>query len=186
MTELEKVLYTKSFIDKLANGVNPLNDEPIPEGELLNNVRISRCMFYVSGILDGVCKRIDTKPKKKNRNADKAPFLLTDEQIQNFDYAENGTYISYIIEQLNSFIDIESMQRIKRRSVVEWLIAEGYLYIFDEQNGKIFKRPTQKGVELGLIEERRTRANGEAYWVVMYNKNAQEFIVENANYIANI
>jgi len=26
MTELEKIEYTKSLIDKLANGINPLND----------------------------------------------------------------------------------------------------------------------------------------------------------------
>lgn len=51
MTELEKLLYTKDFIDKLADGVNPLTDERIPEGDLLNNIRISRCMFYVSEIL---------------------------------------------------------------------------------------------------------------------------------------
>ena len=51
MTEREKLLYTKEFIDKLADGVNPLTDERIPEGDLLNNIRISRCMFYVSEIL---------------------------------------------------------------------------------------------------------------------------------------
>lgn len=51
MTEREKLLYTKGFIDKLADGVNPLTDERIPEGDLLNNIRISRCMFYVSEIL---------------------------------------------------------------------------------------------------------------------------------------
>ena len=47
MTEREKLLYTKGFIDKLADGVNPLTDERIPEVDLLNNIRISRCMFYV-------------------------------------------------------------------------------------------------------------------------------------------
>ena len=31
MTELEKLVYTKSFIDKLANGINPLDDSTIPE-----------------------------------------------------------------------------------------------------------------------------------------------------------
>ena len=28
MTELEKIAYAKSFIDKLANGINPLDDMP--------------------------------------------------------------------------------------------------------------------------------------------------------------
>lgn len=45
MTELEKNEYTKSLIDKLANGINPLNDMPIPENDIVNNVRLSRCFF---------------------------------------------------------------------------------------------------------------------------------------------
>ena len=48
MTELEKIAYAKSFIDKLANGINPLDDTPIPEGDIVNHVRLSRCFFYVS------------------------------------------------------------------------------------------------------------------------------------------
>ncbi len=48
MTEHEKIEYTKSFIDKLANGINPLDDMPIPENNIVNNVRLSRCFFYVS------------------------------------------------------------------------------------------------------------------------------------------
>ena len=51
MTELEKIEYTKMFIDKLANGINPLDDTPIPENDIANNVRLSRCFFYVSDIL---------------------------------------------------------------------------------------------------------------------------------------
>ena len=43
MTELEKIDYARRFIEKLANGVDPLTDQPVPDGELVNNVRISRC-----------------------------------------------------------------------------------------------------------------------------------------------
>lgn len=28
MTESEKIAYAKSFIDKLANGINPIDDKP--------------------------------------------------------------------------------------------------------------------------------------------------------------
>ena len=39
MTELEKIAYAKSFIDKLANGINPLDGTPIPDDDVANNVR---------------------------------------------------------------------------------------------------------------------------------------------------
>ena len=41
MTELEKIAYTKTFIDKLANGINPLDDTQIPEGEVAANPRMA-------------------------------------------------------------------------------------------------------------------------------------------------
>ena len=49
MTELEKIAYAKSFIDKLANGINPLDDTPIPDDDIANNVRLSRCFFLCVG-----------------------------------------------------------------------------------------------------------------------------------------
>ncbi|MBQ9769560.1 MAG: hypothetical protein IJW27_05085, partial [Clostridia bacterium] len=51
MTELEKIEYAKTFIDKLANGINPLDDSVINEEDIVNNVRLSRCFFFVSDIL---------------------------------------------------------------------------------------------------------------------------------------
>ena len=74
MTELEKIEYAKGFMDKLANGINPLDGTPIPDGDIVNNVRLSRCFFYVSDILRRVIENGGTelvrppkssKPKKK-------------------------------------------------------------------------------------------------------------------------
>ena len=65
MTELEKIEYAKSFIDKLANGINPLDDSPIPDNDIANNVRLSRCFFYVSDILRQVIENGGTTSSKK-------------------------------------------------------------------------------------------------------------------------
>ena len=51
MTELEKMQRAKMYIDKLANGINPIDDEPAADSDIINNVRLSRCLFYVSDIL---------------------------------------------------------------------------------------------------------------------------------------
>ena len=90
MTELEKIAYAKSFIDKLANGINPLDDTPIPDDDIANNVRLSRCFFYVSDILrqvyenGGVTSRSVLLKSRlrfllsnlRNSNIPKSPFLL--------------------------------------------------------------------------------------------------------------
>ena len=43
--DLELLKHAKSYIEKMANGINPLTGEKIPNNELINNVRISRCLF---------------------------------------------------------------------------------------------------------------------------------------------
>ncbi len=59
MTEIEKIEYAKSFIDKLANGINPIDDSQIKEDDMINNVRISRCLFFVSDVLRQVVEKVE-------------------------------------------------------------------------------------------------------------------------------
>ena len=40
MTELEKMKRAKMYMEKLANGINPIDDSPVPDGDTVNNVRI--------------------------------------------------------------------------------------------------------------------------------------------------
>ena len=54
MNELETMQRAKMYIDNLANGVDPLTGEVISDDSVINNVRISRCLFYVSGVLEKV------------------------------------------------------------------------------------------------------------------------------------
>ena len=43
MTELEKIERAKMYMDKLANGINPIDDTMAPDDDLINNVRLSGC-----------------------------------------------------------------------------------------------------------------------------------------------
>ena len=51
---LELLKHAKGYIEKLANGINPLTGEIVPDNELINNIRISRCLFYVNEVLGEV------------------------------------------------------------------------------------------------------------------------------------
>jgi hypothetical protein len=48
ITELDKQKRAKEYLDKLAEGIDPLTHEPLPQDTVLNNVRLARCFFYVS------------------------------------------------------------------------------------------------------------------------------------------
>ena len=95
MTELEKIAYAKSFIDKLANGINPLDDTPIPDDDIANNVRLSRCFFYVSDILRQVYENGGVnKPKR----TPKIPFAVSVEQLEKFEYSEEPIPVMIVFQ----------------------------------------------------------------------------------------
>ena len=51
MTDLEKIAYAKSFIDKLSAGIDPTDGTLIPEDDVAAKARIVGCFSYVSEVL---------------------------------------------------------------------------------------------------------------------------------------
>ena len=66
MIDEEKIVTAKVWIEKLANGINPLNDELVKEDDIINNVHRSRCLFYVTELLDEI--KAKTAVDRKGRN----------------------------------------------------------------------------------------------------------------------
>lgn len=179
MTEIEKIEYTKNFIDKLANGINPLDDTQIPDGDLLNNIRISRCMFYVSDILRQVIENNGFKKATNDKN--KAPFSISDERLAEFQFSQEPIGISEFTKRINSLIDENIMKKLKITSITEWLVDTDILYN-EISNNKKHKRVTPKGASLGISECIYQGQYGE-YKKLLYNENAQHFIINNINSI---
>jgi hypothetical protein len=44
-------------MDKLANGIDPITDAELPGDSALNNIRLSRCFFFVSDVLRRAIER---------------------------------------------------------------------------------------------------------------------------------
>lgn len=63
MTELETLERAKMYLEKLANGINPIDGSVILDGDIVNHVRISRCFFYVSDVLRQVIKTAGLQPR---------------------------------------------------------------------------------------------------------------------------
>ena len=67
MNDRNKSIIAKDWILKLANGINPLDGSAIPDGDIVNNVHISRCLFYVSELL-GTYQIMSNKRSKAYEN----------------------------------------------------------------------------------------------------------------------
>lgn len=183
MTELEKMQRAKMYIDKMANGINPIDDAPAADSDMINNVRLSRCLFYVSDVLRQV---IDNNGVIGKVKSSKKAFFLSADSINNFSFSETPIPVSEITKRLNDLADLEVCHKLKHSTITNWLISIGALEIRELADGRNTKRPTEQGKELGISSEKRTSMNGE-YVVVVYSRGAQQFILDNIEAIvANI
>ena len=184
MTELEILQHAKEYLDKLAKGIDPLTGREVPEGEIINNVRISRCLFYVSDVLRQVIENGGIQVKAV-KDSEKAPFALSFEDRSRYAFGDWPLSASQIAQRLNELVDLETMQKLKTTSITKFLLQSGLLFDEEGSGGKKNKRPTEAGRELGISTQLRTGQNGD-YTAVVYSREAQQFILDNLDAIITI
>lgn len=185
MTELETIQRAKMYMDKLANGINPIDDTRLPESDAINHERLSKCFAYVSGILHRVIENGGVPPLPQPVEPRIAPFLLSDNQKKAFEYSDTPIPISEIAKRLNALINEKSMVKIKYQHIRSWLSEIGMLEMVDTISGGRAKHPTEAGAGLGISVEKRTGTDGD-YQVVLYDKSAQQFILDNIDAITEV
>lgn len=177
ITEFEKIQRAKMYIDKMANGINPLTDEPASDDDMINNVRIARCLFYVSDILRGVIEN-DGKTAPKTHKPKRQAFFLTEEQKRQLSPCQEELFVRDICEKLNAFAAENNTKKLQPVKINNWLIYIGAM----ERNDR-FKRATDYGKDLGIITEERISPNIGNYTVCKFNAAAQAFIYDNLDTI---
>lgn len=66
MEEKEKILLAQKWVHQLANGINPLNGNALKEDDIVNNVHISRCLFYVADFMGKYSERRSKSNASRN------------------------------------------------------------------------------------------------------------------------
>ena len=184
MTDLEIMQHAKDYLDKLAQGIDPLTGQEVPEDDVINNVRISRCLFYVSDVLRQVIENGGIQVKTV-KNSEKTPFALSPEERTRYPFGDWPATVSVIAQRLNELVDLETMQKLKTTSITKFLLQSGLLFEEEGFGGSKNKRPTEAGRQLGISTTQRTGQNGE-YTAVVYSREAQQFILDNLDAIIAI
>ncbi len=184
MTELEKIQYAKSFIDKLASGINPLDGTPVPEEDIVNNVRLSRCFFYVSDILRQVIENGGVGGERQPR-VKKQAFALSPEQRAGLMASGMPMTVTDIAKYLNGMIDIETTRKLTSADINRWLMDAGLVQELTRLDGKKRKSPTEAGRDAGIFLEERTGQFG-AYTVMLLNAGAQQLVYDNLEAVVDL
>ena len=174
MQDDNKTITAKDWILKLANGINPLNGSVLPDDDIVNNVHISRCLFYVAELIGNI-ESTEQKKSQKLKRYDKE-FNISAEDLAKVALCEKIS-ISNFAKEINKFTP-QVMKPLSYKKIREWLVNNGYLETVEIENFGTKNRPTSKGAAIGISSEIKEGNSGK-YWVVEYNSNAQRFILNN-------
>lgn len=162
------------YVERIADGCNPVNNISLENDSVLNNPNIIRCMYFIKEVLEEV-KSNDGVVRSTNRKMATVPFPK--EILEEFVYKEDKS-ITHVLNQLYEPVIGMNIKKISAAKVTAILKDEGYLS--EEKNlatGKLRKVPSDKGNELGIYLVDR-EFNGQVYQSVTYNKSAQEYVLD--------
>ncbi len=182
MTELEKIERARMYMEKLANGINPLDDSIIPDGEAVNQVRLSRCFFYVADVLRQVIDNGGLTPPTREPRIKQVPFSLSHEKRLAFAPSQQPISVTELAKRISALSDVENMKNLTYKKIRDWLVEIGLLQEISETDGKTRIEPTAQGIELGVFQETRTGMYGN-HTVTLYSAAAQQFVMDNLDAI---
>ena len=171
MTELEIMQRAKMYMDKLAQGIDPISGQEVPNDSVLNNVRLARCFFYVSGILDQVIAnggRVISGEKN---------FYITQEEISRLQLSQEALRITQLADRITDGVNDPARKRLKATTITNWLTEKGFLEKRVDEAGKSKRQPTAAGEQLGLYVREMQGKTG-SFQAVYYGANAQRFILD--------
>lgn len=175
LVDMKKLETAIVYLQRISEGNNPINNMPSNEDSVLNNPNVIRCMFFVKEVLEEV-KRNGGYIGRKPRKSDKIEFPV--EVLADYVYKEDKS-ISKFVGQVNELVDEKVYKKLKYQLITQWLKLHGFLQEEHSQEfNKTITMPTQKGIQLGIRAERRSH-RGMEYMLVLYNRQAQEYIVQN-------
>lgn len=178
--DIKKLDIAIAYLQRIADGKNPVNNLPVDEEDVLNDPNVIRCMFFVKEVLEEVKRNggyIGKEPKVKK---EKQEFPI--ETLQLFEYKQDLT-ISNFVKQINEQIDETIYKKLSYSTILRWLKQEGFLREYEVEAGKKVTTPTEKGIQIGIVSEKATAFSGAEYIRIIYTRQAQEYIVKNMQMI---
>lgn len=174
MTQLEIIERAKMYLEKLSQGINPLDDSLIAAEDLLHNPRISKCLSFTADVLEDILRNGGITPMEK---LEKAPLFIPPEILRQYPFSDYPISISEVVRRINSLINVVRMVPLRYTIVSQFLEEQGLLMLAVLPDGKKARRPTELGLSMGIIAAERGEGS-HSYVAVQFDRRAQEYILE--------
>ncbi len=167
MSELDKMKYAVSYLDRLIAGENPNTGFVLFDVNDRKNAGIINCLSFVRSYLLKDIIEMENVPTK---------FVLTEQARRDISIYPEGLSITKFVEIINGVAREPNMERLRGRQVTSWLLKNGYLS-YQKLGDKDFRMPTEKGTGIGISAHEYT-TDGRPYMINVYDANAQVFILD--------
>jgi hypothetical protein len=171
ITEVDKLKRAKEYLQKLAEGIDPITDTALPDDTALNNERLSRCFAYVAEVLQKV---IDNDGRTSGWQK---PFFITADDVKRVTLTDQPVSISIFVKAVNDAVGDTGRKKLTHTTLTKWLVEKGFLRVVQDGDNKTHKELTEKSAGIGLSSEVRNGQSG-AYTAILYSMQAQQFLLD--------
>ena len=170
--DIVKLLEAKEVIEKLANGMNPINHSLVESEHFLNDSRVIRPLFYlVQYINDELAGKRKLMPKP-------AKFVITDEQLASIRLPQGNIGINDFANAVNEVIDLSLSKKLSGAVVFKKLKELGILSESVNKEGRRRTITNENSATYG-IESLKRFFDGKPYTQVVFNEIGKEFLLHN-------
>ena len=171
--DVEKIFKAKKIIQKIAEGVNPINGEEIEKNSFLHDPRMIRCFAFIAGVLD------DEMERKLYGNRQKPDsFSITPEEKKLIELPDRSIGVNEFARCVNSVINTSRSKKLSGAVINKQLKKMGILSEEITQEGKKRTIVNDKSSNYGIETEKRS-FNGNEYDMILFNEKGKKFLLEN-------
>lgn len=173
--DIDKIKKARVVLDKMANGINPVDGTKITEESFLNDPRIIRCLFFVNEILQ---RTIDGDLQDKNLDRKKLPFVITAEEKARVEFPAEEIGVNAFAQCINKVINPNVSKKLTGLELNKGLKRMGILGELVDNEGKK-KTIVPEGSEKYGIRTLLVNYNGTEYEKVIFDKKAVQHLLDN-------
>ena len=199
MDKLRIIQHAQGYMDKLSLGIDPISGTSVPEDSTLQQERLQKCFRFVSDILEELNQNNGSVSLSENQNAvpdsvaeptniPVPAVLITPQQIQNIEVTPTPILPSAFVKKIGAALDSDTKKKVTLARINRWLLKKGYLAETKVRTivNKSVKIATPLSAEIGVVEHLVVdKKTGEAKPQLFFSEDAQKFILNNINNIAN-
>lgn len=172
--------YTASlYLQKLSTGRNPLDGTVLAEdNEWVFDPNVQRSLQYAVDVLQDYY----ISSARQTPRSEREPFRISPDQRKSIYISQKPVGVSVVAGRVNKVLE-PNVISVAGGHMTAWLQNCGLLKP-ETTDGETMKVPTPEGEKMGISIHDFTTRDGRPYRKCLYDRNAQMFLIDNLETIA--